>query len=205
MSTVSAVLLKCGSGVEPEPIMVTGLESIQMIVGGNIEAVRVTAQDNENPNQPIELVGYCNDEGMVLDMETNWLASALFRQEIRGNVVVVTDDGNGNDCDVPDKMVKWMTTRFLNRVVESYNEATMLSEVLAYAVQHHLIPEDEIREVMEMLGDDIDNGGQSSEAIRRMNELIEKIEKAIIEQVSSQHSSTLVSEVEEFLRTETEK
>jgi hypothetical protein len=38
MSIVSAVLLKAGTDVEPESVMVNGLESIQSLVGGNIEA-----------------------------------------------------------------------------------------------------------------------------------------------------------------------
>lgn len=64
MSTVSAVLLKSGTGVEPESVIVNGLESIQSLVGGNIEAVRIFAQKRDT-DEPFELVGYCDDEGLV--------------------------------------------------------------------------------------------------------------------------------------------
>ena len=70
MGAVSAVLLKCGSGVEPEPVVINGLESIQSLVGGNIEAVRVFAQKRDT-DEPFELVGYCDDEGRIKDSEMN--------------------------------------------------------------------------------------------------------------------------------------
>jgi hypothetical protein len=64
MSTVSAVLLKAGTGVEPESVVINGLESIQSLVGGNVEAVRVFAQKRDT-DEPFELVGYCDDEGRL--------------------------------------------------------------------------------------------------------------------------------------------
>lgn len=204
MSAVSAVLLKSGTGVQPEPVVVNGLESIQSLVGGNIEAVRIFAQKRDT-DEPFELVGYCDDEGLVKDSEMNWLASALFRQEIRGNVVVVTDAGDGEDGDVPDTFVKWLMSGFLQRVAESYNEATFIAGVMEFAVQHNLVPEEEIMEVMNSMGEDIENEGRTPETIGKMNTLLEKILKAVQDYNAEEDGVQLVSEIEEFLKTETEK
>ncbi|MFN9952810.1 MAG: DUF3846 domain-containing protein [bacterium] len=204
MGAVSAVLLKCGSGVEPEPVVINGLESIQSLVGGNIEAVRVFAQKRDT-DEPFELVGYCDDEGRIKDSEMNWLASALFRQEIRGNVVVVTDAGDGEDGDVPDTFVKWLMSSFLQRVAETYNEATFIAEVMRFAVENHLVPEEEIMEVMNSMGQDIANEGQTPETMQKMNELLEKILKAVQDYNAEEDGVQLVSEIEDWLKTETEK
>lgn len=205
MSAVSAVLLKCGSGVEPEPVVINGLESIQSLVGGNIEAVRIFAQKRDDTDEPFELVGYCDDEGRIKDSEINWLASALFSQEIRGNVVVVTDAGDGEDGDVPDTFVKWLMSGFLRRVADSYNQATFIAEVMRFAVENHLVPEEEIMEVMNAMGQDIANEGQTPETMQRMNELLEKILKAVHDYTAEKDGVELVSEIEDWLKTETEK
>ena len=204
MGTVSAVLLKCGSGVEPEPVVVNGLESIQSLVGGNIEAVRVFAQKRDT-DEPFELVGYCDDEGRIKDSEMNWLASALFRQEIRGNVVVVTDAGDGEDGDVPDTFVKWLMSSFLQRVAETYNEATFIAEVMRFAVENNLVPEEEIMEVMDSMGQDIADEGRTPETIQKMNELLDKILKAVQNHNAEEDGVQLVGEIEDWLKTETEK
>jgi hypothetical protein len=204
MSTVSAVLLKAGTGVEPESVVIDGLESIQSLVGGNVEAVRVFAQKRDT-DEPFELVGYCDDEGLVKESEMNWLASALFRQEIRGNVVVVTDAGDGEDGDVPDTFVKWLMSGFLRRVAESYNEASFIAEVMQFAVQNNLVPEDEIMEVMDSFGEDIAMGEQTEETIHKMNTLLERILKAVKDYNAQEDGVELVSEIEDWLKTETEK
>ena len=204
MSTVSAVLLKAGTGVEPESVVIDGLESIQSLVGGNIEAVRVFAQKRDT-DEPFELVGYCDDEGLVKESEMNWLASALFRQEIRGNVVVVTDAGDGENGDVPDTFVKWLMSGFLQRVAESYNEASFIAEVMQFAVQNNLVPKDEIMEVMDSFGEDISRGEQTEETIHKMNTLLERILKAVKDYNAQEDGVELVSEIEDWLKTETEK
>lgn len=204
MGAVSAVLLKCGSGVEPEPVVINGLESIQSLVGGNIEAVRIFAQ-KQDADEPFELVGYCDDEGRIKDSEMNWLASALFRQEIRGNVVVVTDAGDGEDGDVPDTFVKWLMSSFLKRVAETYNEATFIAEVMRFAVENHLVPKEEIMEVMDSMGQDIANEGQTPETMQKMNELLEKILKAVQDYNAEEDGVQLANEIEDWLKTETEK
>lgn len=204
MSAVSAVLLKAGTGVEPESVVIDGLESIQSLVGGNIEAVRIFAQKRDT-DEPFELVGYCDDEGLVKDSEMNWLATALFRQEIRGNVVVVTDAGDGENADVPDTFVKWLMSGFLRRVAESYNEASFIAEVMQFAVENNLVPEEEIMEVMNSMGQDIDNEGQTPETVQKMNELLEKILKAVQNHNAEEDGVQLVNEIEDWLKTETEK
>lgn len=204
MSAVSAVLFKAGTNVEPEPVIVDGLESIRSWVGGNIEAVRVSAQQR-NSDEPFDLIGYCDDEGLIKDLETNWLASALFRQEIRGNVIVVGDAGNGDINDVPDTFVQWLTHAFLERVADSYNQASFVATIMEYAVENNLIPKDEIMEVVNSMNGDIDNGEQTDETMQKLNDLLEKILKAVQLDTADEDGAELVSEIEEFLKTETEK
>lgn len=135
----------------------------------------------------------------------NWLASALFRQEIRGNVVVVTDAGNGEDGDVPDTFVKWLMSSFLQRVAETYNEATFIAEVMRFAVENNLVPKEEIAEVMDSMGQDIANEGQTPETMQKMNELLEKILKAVQDYTAEEDGVQLVNEIEDWLKSETEK
>jgi len=204
MSAISAVLFKAGTNVEPEPVVVDGLGSIQSWVGGNVETVHISAQKRDSDDS-FDLIGYCDDEGLVKDLEMNWLASALFRQEIRGNVVVVGDVGNGEIGDVPDTFVQWLTHAFLERVADSYNQASLVAAIMEYAVENNLIPKDEIMEVLKAMNGDIDNGEQTGETIQKLNDLLEKLLKAVQLHTADEDGAELVSEIEQFLKTETEK
>jgi hypothetical protein len=205
MSIVSAVLLKAGTDVEPESVMVNGLESIQSLVGGNIEAVRIYTQQR-GTDESFELIGYCDDEGLVKDSDINWLASALFQQKIHGNVVVVTNAGDGEDADVPDTFTQWLMTTFLQHVVVTYNQATFISRMMSYAVENNIVSKKEVEEVMEAMGEDIDeNDGHSVETIEKTNALLEKISNAIINNNPQQSEVDLVDEIEDWLKQETEK
>ena len=205
MSVLSAVLLKSGNGVIPEPVVVNGLEDIQSWVGGYVEAVRVDAQQTDGSGKEITLVGYCHEEGLVRDMEMNWLASALFKTQIRGNVVVVASDGGEEDCDVPDILVRWLMTTFTHRVVDSYNQASVVSAMLEYALENNLVPKEEIAELMEAIGNDIDNDKRTDAVTDKLNTLLEKLTNAISNDVSQEDSEAFVSDIENYLKSETEK
>ena len=210
MSTISAVLLKAGIGVEPEPIVIGDLESIQRLVGGHIDAVRIDAQEVDSENEPFTLVGYCHDEGLILDLEMNWLASALFQRELRGDVVLVsghssTGEYDGENYDVPDTMVSWLRSTFVKRVAETYNEATALTAAFQYAIENNLIEPELFHEAMQAVAEDVENGERSEMVADKLRNLINITGDAIVGHTANKVSGKLVSEVEEFLRKETEK
>jgi hypothetical protein len=123
---VSGMLLPCGSGVMPEPVIVNGLDSLNMMVGGTIDAVTTTLDSDT-----AVLVGYINDEGLFLDMEFNYIASALFNRSIVGNCVVVwglNSNGvyDGENYDLPSAIVKFLNEELMQVVAKGYGTATIL-------------------------------------------------------------------------------
>jgi hypothetical protein len=130
----------------------------------------------------------------------------LFQQKIHGNVVVVTNAGDGEDADVPDTFTQWLMTTFLQHVVVTYNQATFISRMMSYAVENNIVSKKEVEEVMEAMGEDIDeNDGHSVETIEKTNALLEKISNAIINNNPQQSEVDLVDEIEDWLKQETEK
>ena len=132
MSAVHGLLIHSGVGAKVERIQVGELEDIQSRVGGMIDAVR------KQVSKDIVAIGYVHDEGLILDMEMNWIASALFMQEIRGPVVVVNGLSNdyeydGDNHDLPDEFITYMQTKFIDKVAETYNESKMVQAMLEYA------------------------------------------------------------------------
>ena len=84
----------------------TGLESLKAAVGGYIEGALVVNG----------AMMYCNEEGKLLGLQTNELATLFYQYEaesddfIAGDVAFVgIGDGDGEDYDVPE----WVKTRFL--------------------------------------------------------------------------------------------
>lgn len=140
--------------------MVGDLESIQHYVGGCIDAVRTELEDGT------VIVGYCHDEGLLLGMETNWFASALFNQQLCGPVVLVSGtspDGeyDGDNYDLPEQFYKYLTTKFTKRVAETYNETMIMSAGIALAKRVGIVDADEMADLDEELeraseGDDAD-------------------------------------------------
>lgn len=75
------------------------LRQLQEVVGGYIDAVRGE-----------DFVGYVNDEGLLIGLDYNPLASALLERSLVGNVVLVgafNSKGvyDGADHDVPEHIV----------------------------------------------------------------------------------------------------
>lgn len=198
---VQAVLLGAGVGAKVRPVKVESLEDIQGLVGGHIDAVRMEVADN------LMAVGYVHDEGLLLDMETNWLASALFQQEIRGDVVVVngySPNGvyDGENYDVPTNFIKYLAGTFTQRVAETYNESMAITLAMGIAMDSGALSEDERNEFIEQLGDYVTNGGIDEAQGKRLSEMIDSIinkaEDALLDDVGD----TLVNEIEDFLKGE---
>jgi hypothetical protein len=193
---VTGLLLNAGVGGSIDTITVDGLESIQSYVGGTIDAVRTEVADS------ICAVGYVHDEGLILDLEMNWLASALFSREIRGNVVLVNgynkdNEYDGDNHEFPEVFVRYMKTSFLKKVADCYNESQMLSAMLQYSLDTGLISKEGIDNLMEELGEAImaDDEVGISDLSARLEEIMTKLDMTISEETTSK----LVDEIYEFL------
>lgn len=219
MSAVSAVLIKAGVGVTPEAVMVDGLESIQRLVGGMIDAVRIDTQQvnrvtgEEAPR--FTIVGYVHDEGLMLDMEINWIASALFQQRIVGNVVLVsgsssTGEYDGENHDIPDTLFKWLSTSFVNHVAKTYNESVMIAEILDYVKNDGGFTPEEVALFTDTMQRVMDEGMDDNEGSADIIEsMLVKAKKhmmdKLFEKTAENESSTLISEIDEFLQGEANK
>lgn len=211
MKTISGMLLKAGVGEIPTEVMIDGLESIQRLVGGNIDSITIDAQEIDSSNAVFTLVGYCHDEGLILNLDMNWLASALFERELHGDVVVVSGTSGGGDYDgenydVPSDMVQWLRTTFVVRVADTYNMAKQLTEAFRFAVENELIDVSVVNDMMSDLMDDVNNGSQSEMVAEKLHNLIDVTAEAIAGHVEKEMGvDDLVNEIEQFLQTETEK
>lgn len=196
MSTVHGLLIHSGVGAKVERIQVGELENIQEHVGGMIDAVR------KQVSKDIVAVGYVHDEGLILDMEMNWIASALFMQEIRGPVVVVNGLSNeyeydGDNHDLPDEFITYMQTKFIDKVAETYNESKLVQGMLEYAFNKDMMTEDEVAKLLEHLELGVEGNQESMDYVNnefaRIYELIEK-------EMTVGATDQLVDEIYDYLK-----
>lgn len=196
MSTVHGLLINSGIGATVERIQVGELEDIQDRVGGMIDAVR------KQVSKDIVAVGYVHDEGLILDMEMNWIASALFMQEIRGPVVVVNGLSNeyeydGDNHDLPDEFITYMQTKFIDKVAETYNESKMVQAMLEYAFNKDLMTEDEVATLLQHLESGVEGDEESMAYVNReFNRIYEMIE----EEMTVGATTQLVDEIYDYLK-----
>lgn len=195
MSTVHGLLIHSGVGAKVERIQVGELADIQDRVGGTIDAVR------KQVSKDICAVGYVHDEGLLLDLEMNWIASALFMQEIRGTVVVVNgfnadNEYDGDNHDLPDVYIQYMQTKFVDKVAETYNESKMVSVMLDYALNNDIMSESEIDELLRNLELSVSGSTEAMASVNReFNRIFEAIENSLAEGATDQ----LVDEIYDFL------
>lgn len=178
MSTItSGLLLPAGARVNPEPILVEDYKSIQRIVGGAFDAVRTDMGHDE-----VALVGYVHDEGMLLNLPYNYIATALFKQNIFGDCVLVwglDENGiyDGDNHDIPEFMVEFLSEELMQHVAESYNMSAEIAMALDYAVHFNLFPEDEIDMLMLVMLDNVEDGKSNHETMVRVLDIVEEAAK----------------------------
>lgn len=196
MSAVHGLLIHSGVGAKVERIQVGELEDIQEHVGGMIDAVR------KQVSKDIVAIGYVHDEGLILDMEMNWIASALFMQEIRGPVVVVNGlskdyEYDGDNHDLPDAFITYMQTKFIDKVAETYNESKLVQGMLEYAFNKDMMTEDEVAKLLEHLELGVEGNQESMDYVNnefaRVYELVEK-------EMTVGATDQLVDEIYDYLK-----
>lgn len=200
MSAVTGLLLGAGVGATVEPVIIDKLETIQGYVGGVIDAVR------QQVSKDICAVGYVHDEGLLLDLEMNWIASALFMREIRGPVVLVNgfneaNEYDGDNHDLPDAFVEYMQTWFLQKVAETYNESTIVVAMLEMAVEEGVATDEEVDELMIML-ETVSKG--DTEQMKVIAQQLKDILVSFDERMADKTTTKLVDEIYEFLDKEVE-
>jgi len=196
MSTVHGLLIHSGVGAKVERIQVGELENIQHYVGGMIDAVR------KQVSKDIVAVGYVHDEGLILDMEMNWIASALFMQEIRGPVVVVNGLSNdyeydGDNHDLPDEFITYMQTKFIDKVAETYNESKLVQSMLEYAFNKDMMTEDEVSELLKHLELGVEGNQESMDYV---NNEFARIYEMIEQEMTVGATTQLVDEIYDYLK-----
>jgi hypothetical protein len=196
MSTVHGLLVHSGVGAKVERIQVGELADIQDRVGGTIDAVR------KQVSRDICAVGYVHDEGLILDLEMNWIASALFMREIRGPVVIVNGFNNeyeydGDNHDLPDAFITYMQTKFIDKVAETYNESKLVQAMLEYAFTKDMMTETQIQELLKQLDTAVQG---DEEAMDYVNREFKRVYDMIEQEMATGATDQLVDEIYDFLR-----
>ena len=142
MSITVGIFLPAGIGVNSEPVFISDYTDIQKNVGGNFDVINMKAKGNDGSD--VALTGYVNDEGLLLDLDINWLASGLFQREVYGDCVVMwalSPNGvyDGDNHDMPEKVQQYLLETHTEVVAERYNEAAVLNMVFQTAVEEGFI------------------------------------------------------------------
>lgn len=160
------ILLPC-DGSEPMPISVGDYKDIQERIGGVFDVVRFDYDDDvkrvlEAPDSASSFVavGYVHDEGLLLNLKLNTMASVMFNRELRGPVVVVSgtnDDGeyDGDNHDIPEWFLDRVfdgSLRDVARLLES--EAMAKASAMTLAYNDGVFTEDQFDLIMMMMASD---------------------------------------------------
>ena len=197
---VSGALLPSGINKEIEPVMVGEYTHIQSLVGGAFDVVRTKINGHV-------IVGYVHDEGLLIGLEQNWFASALFSRDLVGPCVIVGGESpsgeyDGEDYDLPENFYQFLTTKFTQHVADTYNEATTATIALELAQHFGIITEDEIDELMEAMSSEL-NGEGKTNARELLEDLTHKVNvrlQELAELSKDKQAEKMVNEIEEFLK-----
>ena len=182
---VSGILLKAGDGQEPIPVPVTDHVSISEYVGGHFDAVTENYKASEfllETDDEFTAVGYCHDEGLIIGLPLNKLATMVFRRELRGDVVVVsgtspTGEYDGDNYDVPVWFSNEIFSGALTLAVDAVNlRAQFVTEALRRCVSEGLMDPEMIDAIEEMMNLGV-GGSLDSEEITLVNEVLDVASK----------------------------
>lgn len=175
MSIKVGMFLPTGDNVEPEPFFFQNYEDLQNAVGGHFDVVRT-----DLGRKDVALLGYVNDIGLLADLEYNYLATALFKQNLVGNVVVTwglspNGEYDGDDYDIPEEMVEFIQTELVSQTANAYNLSVMSSLACQMAIECGLCTESDIMELVQGIND-TDREVVEGWA-KKLNELLEAVIK----------------------------
>lgn len=194
---VAGALMPCGIGVQIEPVFIGELNHIQSLVGGCIDAVTRTMEDGT------VIVGYCHDEGLILDLEQNWFASAFFEQDLRGPVVIVggtspSGEYDGENHDISDKFLSFLTGSFTKHVAETYNESVAITLGMQLARSFGIIDKAEMAQLQRQLRDVVENNADDTELQEHIMDIAKRAKQFVEDETVRR--SNIADEVEDFLK-----
>lgn len=188
-ATVAGALLPSGTDGKVESVLVTDYKSIQDLVGGLFDCVRLEGPDGQ------VIVGYVNDEGLLTGMETNWLASALFGRHLVGPCVLVgasSPEGayDGENYDLPKGMFQFLAGPFTEHVRRTLVESMIITAGLEQMINHGLITQDEL--------DELDQHMTRNDE-QRVSDWFEMANERMINYIANQEASKLDDELDDLL------
>ena len=150
----TAMLLPAGSRVVPEEILIDDYQNIQATVGGHFDVVRYSGEDTDG--KPVVLCGYVHDEGMLLGMELNYLATMLFQQPIVGPCVVTyalspNGEYDGDDYDMPTELVRFISEDVLVATANAYNKSALMGFATERMLEEGLLDDDDVDMLMDAI------------------------------------------------------
>lgn len=162
------ILLPC-DGSEPMPISVGDHEHINELVGGHIDAVSRNFDPSlfeegdvqnimgDGSRPPFIAIGYVHDEGILLDLPVNPMASVMFEREIFGPCVVVSGtspsgDYDGDNHDIPEWFANVVFQGGLHDLAERLSaQAQFQSEALLLAFKDGVFNADQFAKIVSMM------------------------------------------------------
>jgi len=195
---VAGAFMPSGIGVEIEPVMVGEYTDIQTMVGGAFDCVTAKVGGNI-------IVGYVHDEGLLIGLEQNWFASALFGRNLVGPCVVVAGESpsgeyDGENYDLPESFFQFLTTKFTEHVAETYNEATTATIVLSLAESFGLATKEELELLVSTMAEEINTNSHNGVAMQMLTDLTNKVNEKLVAMASEAQGASLVNEIEDFLK-----
>jgi hypothetical protein len=196
MSAVIGCVLPAGVGGAIRRVIIEDLEDLQKLVGGYIEPL--TAQASED----FFITMLVNENGRAEDLEMNWVASALFKREIVGDVVLVRAQADNNEefMDLPTDFISWLEERHMPRVADAYNQTMMVSALFKFAVTENLIDEEEVEKFLASTMVFLEGGEITEEEQKLTTEFIDRVISVVDERVSNGMGDKLAEEIYDFLK-----
>lgn len=165
MSTYG-ILLPC-DGSEPMPISVGNHTHINELVGGHFDAISFNFDPalfdlaeyglDGADGTPFVAVGYVHDEGILLDLPINPMASVVFQREICGPCVLVSGTSasgeyDGENHDIPEWFANAVFQGGLHDVSRQLmNQAEEASDAIVLALQDGLFTEEQVAKLFQMM------------------------------------------------------
>ncbi len=195
---VAGALLPTGINKEIEPVMVGEYTDIQTMVGGAFDCVTTKVGGHV-------IVGYVHDEGLLIGLEQNWFASALFSRNLVGPCVIVggespSGDYDGENYDLPENFFQFLTTKFTEHVAQTYNEATTATIVLSLAQSFGLATEEELELLVSTMADEMNNNRKDGKALEMLTDLTNRVNERLMDLASEARGEVLAEEIEDFLK-----
>lgn len=191
----SAVLIKADADTAPEPFLLGGgdndlLTEIQSAVGGTIDAVRRGASDETGETPPFIIVGYVHDEGIILKLPLNPVATVLFEQNIFGDCLVVsgtnpeTGDYDGENYDLPATFSEYLMSALHLQVQESLVFSRVLSQAVRLGLRNGTVTEAETEAIMNWMTESSDKGVAYGSISQMPQEMQDTLKRAFMGAVS---------------------